>query len=107
MCDGGARAIVLGRLPTLPAGGRPQSAMVCPTKEFVLRFVAFLRRGLSRVGLPVCAPPRSLHCEDFSISCCIRLHLLRWGRLAGQETPPAAIEIVKERDRDIVGQGES
>jgi hypothetical protein len=26
------QAIVLCRLPTLPAGGRPQSAMVCPTK---------------------------------------------------------------------------
>src|ERR1035438_8424947 len=28
--------------------------------------------------------PRSLHGEGFSISCCIRLHLLRWRRLAGQ-----------------------
>jgi hypothetical protein len=26
------QAIVLCRLPTLPEGGRPQSAMVCPTK---------------------------------------------------------------------------
>src|ERR1035438_4372089 len=29
-------------------------------------------------------PHRSLHGEVFSISCCIRLHLLRWRRLAGQ-----------------------
>ena len=29
-------------------------------------------------------PPRSLHGEGFSISCCIRLRLLRWRRLAGQ-----------------------
>jgi hypothetical protein len=26
------QAIVLCRLPTLPEGGRPQSALVCPTK---------------------------------------------------------------------------
>ena len=74
MCDGGARAIVLCRLPTLPAGGRPQSTMVCPTKV----------TGSRRVGLPGLAPPRSLQGEDFSISCCIRLHLLHWRRLAGQ-----------------------
>src|SRR5208337_1165452 len=41
-------------------------------------------RFLSPVGLGASPPPRSLHGEGFWISCCIRLHLLRWRRLAGQ-----------------------
>ena len=36
----------------------------------------------SRVGLAGLAPPRSLPGEGFSISCCIRLHLLRWTAVA-------------------------
>jgi hypothetical protein len=43
-----------------------------------------LRRGPAALACQASPAPGSLHGEGFSISCCIRLHLLRWRRLAGR-----------------------